>query len=297
MKDKSQKEYLWKWPVVMTVVGLFLTSIGIFIVNPLCQKKIAQKQLEYGVKPSFSLSFEPGKGFNCESSYFLLKNHGPGRLDRVWFVETVFLVEPDSVHECPDLPHFEYYHFKGSPRFMGVLEAGAEKQIPLTPCWKKAFGLFSQKYAGKLVSLFTLTGTALASPEFKAEFFFVIDPMHCDFIQAENYTGGKKLIEIVEKYLSAGPASVIRWVCFEGPCVGFYKNPPKWWYMTSDSAYVPWYGPDLPPYERSHGHAIQPIFFSPYFFFLNGSGYAKFTWSCDSELGPTAELMGSIASW
>jgi hypothetical protein len=295
VKDKSHKEYLWKWSVVVTLVIGVLTLIGIYIVNPECyQKKIAKTQLEYEIQPSVSLSFEPGKGFNCESSYFLLKNHGPGRLDRVWFVETVFLVEPDSVHECPDLPHFEYYHFKGSPRSMGVLEAGAEKQIPLTPCWKKAFGLFLQKYNGKLVSRFTLTGTALASPEFKAEFFFVIDPMHCDFIKAENDIGGKKLIETVKNYVAAGPTSVIRWVCFDSPCVGFYKNPPKWWYKSLDNKYTPWYGPGLPPYELSRGEAIKMEFFSPYVIL---SSYAKFAWSCDSVVGPAAVMMGTATSW
>jgi hypothetical protein len=291
---ERKKPYLWKLAVVVPLVGLVLTSIGIFIVNPLCQKKIAEKQLEYGIRPSVSLIFEPGKEFDCVSSYFLLKNNGPGKLDRVWFVEMIFLVDRDSVFECPDLPHFEYYHFKESPRSMGMLEAGAEKQIPLTPCWKKAFGLFLQKYNGKLVSRFTLTGTALASPEFKAEFFFVIDPMHCDFIQAENDVGGKKLVATVKKYVASGPPSVIRWICIDGPCVGFFKNPPNWWYKSLDNKYTPWYGPGLPPYELSRGEAIKVQFFSPY---VIQSSYAKFDWTCDSEVGPMAVMMGTATSW
>jgi hypothetical protein len=297
VQDKPHKEYLWKWSVVVALIIGVLTLIGIYIINPECyQKKIAQKQLEYGVKPSVSLSFEPGKEFDCESSYFLLKNQGPGRIERVWLVESVFLVESDSVHECPDLPHFEYYHFEGSLRSMGVLEAGDKKQIHLAPCWRKAMDLFFQKYSGKLVSRFTLTGNALAKPDFNVEFFFVIDPLHCDYISADNYIGGEKLIKAVKAYISSGPRSIIRWIYFKGPAYGFFKNPPKLWYTTPDSDYIPWYGRGLPPYELSRGMAVRSFFFDPYLFFPNKDSFAKFTWSCDSVVGPAA-VMGVATSW
>jgi len=263
--------FLKKWEVVI----LLITWIISLCVTIYLTKRTAQKQLEYTVQPSCSLVFERVWNSKCDSSYFLLKNQGPGKLDEVWFKETVFLVDTQGVHECPDLPHFEYFYFHGSPRSMGSLDPGVEKKIYLSPCWGVAFGLLLRKYPGEFVSRFTLTGTSTATPEYRKDYFFVIDVMHCDYITPEEKVGGKELVEKVIKYKEVGPKSVIQWVQFAN---GFFKNPPKWWYKSGGVAYL-----------------FFP--FSPYSYLPSKGGSGKLGWECKEDTFPIVTLDGSRESW
>jgi hypothetical protein len=298
VNKKTQKAIWWKWTVVASIIIGILTLIEIYVINPMCQNKLAHERLEYEVEPSITLTFEPKIGLPSDSSFFLIKNQGPGTLEHAWFVEKVFLVESDGVSECPDLPHFEYFHFEGSLRTMGELKAGQENRIYLSRCWRKAIAIFLSRFRGTLISRFVLTGISRATPRFDKEFFFVIDPRNCDYIAVENFIGGKKAVDDVNNYIAFGRKSEIRWIAFENRFLGFYKNPSRYWYTTSDGQSVPWDGTGLPPFELSSGKAIIPVLFSPYVFIPNKNSYAKLDWECDSSMtGPTVELMGSAESW
>jgi len=267
--------FLKKWEVVI----LLITWIISVCVTIYLTRQTAQKQLEYTVQPSCSLVFERVWNAKCDSSYFLLKNQGPSKLDEVWFKEKVFLVDTQGVHECPDLPHFEYFYFHGSPRSMGSLEPDAEKKIYLSPCWRLAYSLFLTKFPGVLVSRFTLNGSSSASPEFRKDYFYVIDAVHCNYMTPEEHVGGKDLVDNVIKYAEAGPKSVIYWVGFAND---FFKNPPKWWYLQN---------------ELSGGVATTFFPFSPYSYLPSKGGSVKFGWECEEDTFPIVSLNGSTESW
>jgi hypothetical protein len=213
--------------------------------------------------------------------HFLLTNHGPGRLDDVWLKETVFLVDSEGIHECSDVPHFEYIYYRGSISSMDSLGEGEQKKIRLDPCWRQGFDLFSKKFPGTLLSRFRLTGVSLSSPEFQKDFFFIIDRGHAEFISADEYVGGKDLMYSVIAYTMRGPKSIIRWVSIND-FHDFFKNPPQFFHQTEDGKYTPWYGSDLPPV------AIMPIYFSRHTIIPPESGSVKLIWECKDEVGPAA---------
>jgi hypothetical protein len=182
-KKEKQQAYLWKWqhllPVFYTLLGIF---IGWFLSNQISKTQIEQskRELEYSTEPKCDLEFVKGSTIRSTAPYFLLTNHGPGQLDDVWLKEALFFVDTGGVHECPDLPHFEYMLYCGSSTSMGSLDVGPQKKIDTDPCLGRAFYLFFSKFSGELVSRFRLEGSARASPEYKKDFFFIVD---CETLQ------------------------------------------------------------------------------------------------------------------
>lgn|GEM_PF-2494011 len=263
--DGKAKVYLEKWQVVLAF-GVFLLMLVGLIVSFFVPKGISEKQLEhyktqfeYSTGPNCALQFVPARMKGSTKAHFLLRNHGPGRLDDVWLKETVFLVDSGGVHECLDLPHFEYFYYCGHIASMGSLYVGKPRRIDLPPCWTRPIDLFFRKFSGNLVSRFRLTGTALASPEFRKDFFFVIDRSRFEYVSPDEYIGGKELVESAIAYVGRGPRSIIRWVSF-GDFHDFFRNPPKFFYQPDGRNYVPWNGPGLPPISP----ATIPIYFSRY---------------------------------
>ncbi|KPL04476.1 MAG: hypothetical protein AMJ90_00590 [candidate division Zixibacteria bacterium SM23_73_2] len=292
-KEKENKKsgiVFGKWQVVILLV---ISAISIYVGTKI-QQWSTQKQLEYTVKPSCIFRFRGALKSGCDSLTFMLKNQGPGELDNIWFRELVFLVDSEGVHECPDLPHFEYRYYKGNPRSMGSLESGIEKEVIITSCWSIAFGFLLSKYQGELISRFRLTGSSYAVPEYKKDFFFVIDTRHCSYILPDDFVGGNKLVEQVRKYVETGPRSEIHWV---GLIDGFLKNPKRWWYQREDGDYIPWGDTCCPPYELTRGKAIRFFPLSEVEFLPAEGGYVKFGWDCEEDTVPFVSMFGASESW
>ena len=242
----------------------------------------AKTALEYSSEPKCALEFVPGIGLRSESPYFSLTNHGPGCLENVWLKETVFLVDTGGVHECLNLPHFEYILYCGSSRSMGSLEIGQEKIIRLDPCSDEALDLLFKKFPGKLVSRFRLAGSSLASPEFLRDFFFVIESNtleYTKYLRPDEFTGGRQLVDSVNAYTHHGPKSTILY-CFDD----FFRDPPEHFYVTDQGKFVPWDGRELPPGTPvvSRGLPQEAV----------GSGSVKVVWSCDEVVGPIFRHVG-----
>jgi len=286
--DGKHQVYLWKFqvllPTLCVLIGIF---VGWFVTWRISKNQIeqAKTEFEYSSVPKCALVFVSGSMIRSTPPFFLLKNQGPIRLDNVWLKETVFLIDTAGVHECPDLPHFEYILYCGSGTSMGSLDLGAEKRIDIDSCWRQAFDLFFKKYSGKLLSRFRLTGSALASPEFRRDFFFIVDRKHFEYpkyLEPEEYIGGKDLLDSVIAYTHHGPRSEILY------CFGeFFKNPPEFFYVTKDGKYIPWDGKGLPPgtplvmqFPRGSIEAV-------------GRNSIKLTWSCDEVVGPVVGFFTS----
>lgn len=279
---------LGRWNIIVTIVLALLSFFGgRYFESRESKKQIEQLQqqlkhaervLEYSSEPHCALTFVSASPIDTIHPHFLLRNLGPGRLDDVWLRETVFLVDSEGVHECLDLPHFEYIYYCGSFASMGSLNVGEQKRIDLLPCWDRPFALFFRKFRGRLVSRFRLTGTALAFPEFRKDFFFVIDRNGYEYISPEEFVEGKSLQDSVTAYIHHGPKSIIRWVSF-ADFHDFFKNPPKFFYQPDGKKYVPWDGPGLPPVSP----ATIPIYFSRYSVLPSEGGSVKLIWDCDSD--------------
>lgn len=268
--------YLERWQVLILLIS-WLISLGLTLyltwTTSEKERKDAKTTLAYSSVPKCALTYVPGSRLRSVTPHFLLKNQGPGGLEEVWLRETVYLLEKDSVHECADLPHFEYKLYCGSSASMGSLSVEDTIRINLDPCLGKAFDIFFKKFSGNLVSRFRLTGSALASPEFRKDFFFVIDRENLQYVKPDEYTGGKELIDRVIAYNHYGPKSVICYRFYD-----FYKNPPKEFYISEDGKPRPWDGRDLPSgtsfvLEFDFDEAV-------------GSGTIKVVWSCDEVVGP-----------
>ncbi|MCJ7577875.1 MAG: hypothetical protein MUO91_05440 [candidate division Zixibacteria bacterium] len=286
-RNIEDRVFFKKWSVVLPLVFSIITFLaGWFLGSQQSKRQLehSKTQLEYSTAPNCALQFVPAGMEESTKPHFLLRNLGPGRLDDVWLKETVFLADTEGVHECLDLPHFEYIYYCGSTVVMDSLEVGELKRIDLSPCWWRSFDLFSKKFSGKLVSRFRLTGSALASPEFRKDFFFVIERKSYEYITPEEYIGGKELVDSVILYTHRGPRSIIRFVSFFD-FQDFFKNPPKFFYQKGNGKYIPWDGPDLPPVSP----AVMPIYFSRYTVLPQKGGSVKLIWDCDA-LGPIAEM-------
>ena len=279
---------LGRWNIIVTIVLVVLSFLGgRYFESQESKKQIEQLQqqlkqeervLEYSSEPRCALTFVSTSPIDTIHPHFLIKNLGPGQIDDVWLRETVFLVDSEGVHECLDLPHFEYIYYCGSFTSMGSLGAGEQKKIYLSPCWDRPFILFSRKFKGRLVSRFRLTGTALASPEFRKDFFFVIDRNGYEYISPEEFVEGKSLQDSVTSYIHNGPKSIIRWVSF-ADFRDFFKNPPRYFYQPDGKKYAPWDGPGLPPVSP----ATIPMYFSRYSVLPSAGGSVKLIWDCDSD--------------
>ena len=267
--------------MLMVVCSIMIFFGGIFFESQRSKKELhhAKTELEYSTAPKCALVFVSGSMIRSTPPYFLLTNYSPGRLDSVWLKETVFLLDTGGVHECPDLPHFEYILYCGSGTSMGSLDLGAEKRIDIDSCWRQAFDLFFKKYSGKLLSRFRLTGSALASPEFRRDFFFIIDRKHFEYpkyLEPDGYIGGMDLMDSVIVYTHHGPRSEILY------CFGeFFKNPPEFFYVTKDEKYIPGDRTDLPP--------GTPRVLLMHFSEAGGHNSIKLTWSCDEVVGPVSQ--------
>jgi hypothetical protein len=280
--DGKDQIYLWKFQVLLPIlVGLICFLAGSYITWRISETQVehAKKELEYSSVPKCTLVFVSGSMIRSTPPYFLLTNYGPGRLDSVWLKETVFLLDTGGVHECPDLPHFEYILYCGSGTSMGLLDLGAEKRIDMDSCWQQAFDLFFKKFSGKVLSRFRLTGRALASPEFRRDFFFIIDRKKFEYpkyLEPDEYVGGMDLMDSVIAYTHHGPRSEILY------CFGeFFKNPPEFFYVTKDGKYIPGDKTDLPP--------GTPRVLQMHFSETVGHNSIKLTWSCDEVVGPVSQ--------
>lgn len=274
--NKKPGVYLGKWQVLVTLICTLIgVGFGWYLHRTTSEKERqdARIALEYSSAPKCALTFVPESKLRSIASYFLLKNQGPGTLEEVWLKETVYLLENDSVHECVDLPHFEYKLYCGSNASMGSLSMDDTIRINVDPCLGKAFDIFFKKFSGNLVSRFRLKGSALASPEFRKDFFFIIDRQNLQYIKHDEYIGGKELVDRVIAYNHYGPKSVIRYRFDD-----FFKNPPNLFYVSEDGKYMPWDGRDLP----SGTPMVQEFDFEE----VVGSGTIKVVWSCDEVVGP-----------
>jgi len=248
---------LERWIVVVGLIAGVLVPIitffaGSYFESQECKKqtkylerqlKHAETALEYSMEPKCDLEFVPGSTLRSTSPYFLLTNHGPGRLDNVWLRETVFLLDKEGVHECPNFPHFEYKRYNGSASSMGSLDIGGEKRIDVDNCLLRAVEFLFQKYSGTLVSRFRLTGSALASPEFRRDFFFVFDEKASEwglptYVVPHEHVGGSDLVDSVTTYVNHGPGRLIEFVSIQD-FHEFFKNPPQTFYKTKDGRFLP----------------------------------------------------------
>lgn len=271
-------------PVFYTLLGIF---IGWLVSNQISkpQLELSKRQLEYSTEPKCDLEFVKGSSIRSTAPYFLLTNHGPSELDDVWLKENLFFVDTGGVHECPDLPHFEYKLYCGSTTSMGFLDVDRQKKIDTDPCLGKAFYLFFSKFSGKLVSRFRLTGSSLVSPEFKKDFFFIID---CETLQyvapvyvtPDEYAGGKNLVDSITAYIGHGPRSSILLVSIQDFC-DFYKNPPNTFYKTKEGKYLPYYdGTKIPPgtplvwMPRTSDPGFEAV----------GNNSVRLAWRCDETV-------------
>jgi hypothetical protein len=247
------------------------------------QLEQSKKVFEYSTNPKCDLEFKPGSSIRSTSPYFLLTNHGPGRLDNVWLKETVFLLDNDGVHECRDFPHFEYKLYDGSASSMGSLDVDEKRRIDLELCLLKAHELLIHKYPGKLVSRFRLTGSALASPEFRKDFFFIFDEKTAQrglpaYLPPHEYVGGKDLVDRVTTYTNHGPESMILFVSIQD-FAEFFKNPGETFYRTEDGRFLPYDSTTrVPP--------GTPLITIPRALDLTGDTSVKVVWSCDGKVGP-----------
>lgn len=290
---------LGRWTVVVALIAGVLLPIITFFAGSYFKSQECKRQteylkqqvnqakiaLEYSTEPKCDLEFVKGSTIRSTAPYFLLTNHGPSQLDDVWLKENLFFVDTGGVHECPDLPHFEYKLYCGSSTSMGSLDVPQQKKIDTDPCLGKAFYLFFSKFSGKLVSRFRLTGSSLASPEFKKDFFFIID---CETLQyvapvyvtPDEYPGGKNLVDSITAYISHGPRSSILLVSIQDFCQ-FYKNPPETFYKTKEGKFLPYYNITKVP-------AGTPIVWMPHTsdhgFEVVGNNSVKLAWRCDETV-------------
>jgi len=275
-KKPESSIFLWKWQVLLPLVcGLIGIVFGSYITWRIFRAKLdrAKIEFEYSTEPKCDLTFVSGSTIRSTSPYFLFKNQGPGILADYWFKETIFLLDTVGVHECIDLPHFEYLLYCGSSTSMGSLFVNAEKRIDIDPCWKKVFEIFFKKFKGKLISRFRLTGSALASPEFLKDFYFIIEYEKFAFLKyitPEEYTGGKELVDSVIAYTQHGPKSIIEY-CFNE----FFKNPPESFYPTEDGRYIP---------IREKPPPGTPCVLRPIYSESVGSGCTRMVWRCDDVI-------------
>lgn len=282
---------LGRWNVVVTIilaVGAFLG--GLYFESQECKKQTeylkqqlmhSESALEYSKEPKCALKPMPGGMIRSVLPHFLLTNYGPGCLDDVWLKEAVFLVNSEGVHECPDLPHFEYVLYCGSPTSMGSLDVGEQKRIDVDPCWTQAFDLFSQKFPGQLVSRFRLTGTALATPEFRKDFFFIIDDKRLTYIIPDEYIGGKDLVDTVIAYTYHGPKSHILWFSVHD-FYDFFKNPSEFFYKSEEGRYISSEWGNIP----AGAPFVWPMHPSLHNIEATGEASVKKAWSCDEKVGP-----------
>lgn len=284
-KKEKQQAYLWKWqhllPVFCALLGIF---IGWFLSKQISKPQLQQskRELEYSTEPKCDLESVKGSTIRSTAPYFLLTNHGPSQLDDVWLKENLFFVDTGGVHECPDLPHFEYKLYCGSSSSMGFLDVGQQKKIDTDPCLGKVFYLFFSKFSGKLVSRYRLEGSAPASPEYKRDFFFIID---CETLQyvapvylmPDEYVGGKNLIDSISAYMNHGPRSLIQLVSIQDFCE-FYKNPPETFYKTKEGRYLPYYDATKIP---SGTPLVWKMHTSNPGIDIAGGGSVKLAWRCD----------------
>ena len=294
----ERRVILGRWTVVVALIaGVLLPTItffaGSYFKSQECKRQTeylkqqinqARMALEYSTEPKCDLEFVKGSAIRSTAPYFLLTNHGPGQLDGVWLKETLFFMDTGGVHECPDLPHFEYKLYCGSSTSMGSLDVGPQKKIDTDPCMVKAFSLFFSKFSGNLVSRFRLTGSSLASPEFKKDFFFVID---CEtlryvapvYVTPDEYAGGKYLVDSITAYINHGPKSLIQLISIQDFCE-FYKNPPETFYKEK--------GDFFPYYDTTKIPAGTPLVsMSLSFdrgFEVVGKNSVRLAWRCDETV-------------
>lgn len=301
MSNKGRSEViLGRWQVVVTII----LTLGAFLGGRYfgshesdeqlehwrtqaqyweAQSQQAQRTLEYSMEPKCDLEFVPGSTLRSIPPYFLLVNHGPGRLDSVWLRETVFLLDEEGVHECRDFPHFEYVRYKGSTSSMGSLDIGAEKRIDMDNCLLGAVKLLFKKFPGTLVSRFRLTGCAPASPEFRRDFFFVFHEKGSDwglpvYLLPQEHVGGSHLVDSVTSYVNYGPESLIEFFSTQD-FHDFFKNAPQIFYKTKDGRFLPYDSTThIPPGTAliSRTRLVEAV----------GTGSLKLVWSCDGEVGP-----------
>jgi hypothetical protein len=247
------------------------------------QSQQAQRALEYSMEPKCDLEFVHGSTSRSTSPYFLLTNHGPGPLDNVWLKETVFLLDKEGVHECSNFPHFEYKRYNGSASSMGSLDIGGERRIEVDNCLLRAVEILFQKYSGTLVSRFRLTGSALASPEFRRDFFFVFDEKALEwgvptYVVPHEHVGGSDLVDSVTTYVNDGPESLIELISIQD-FHEFFKNPPGTFYKTKDGRFLPYD-------STTHVPSGTPLVPRVRLVESVGSGSLKLGWRCDDEVGP-----------
>jgi hypothetical protein len=288
-KKEKQQPYLWKWQHLLVVFLALATNLITWYVTKQTLKpqlEQSKREFDYSTEPKCDLEFVKGSTIRSTAPYFFLTNHGPSQLDDVWLKETLFLVDTGGVHECPDLPHFEYKLYCGSSTSMGSLDTGQHKKIDTDPCLSEAFYLLFSKFSGKLVSRFRLTGSSLASPEFKKDFFFIIDYETLQYVapvyvMPDEYVGGKNLIDSVTAYINHGPRSSIELVSIQDFCE-FYKNPPETFYKTKEGKF-------LPCYDTMKIPAGTPIVWIPHTdalgFEVVGKNSVKLAWKCDETVG------------
>ena len=299
-EKRKDKTIFGRWQVVITIV---LAATSLFIGHYWgsresdeqlehwrtqakywqTQSGQAQRALEYSMEPKCDLEFVPGSISRSTSPYFLLTNHGPGRLDNVWLKETVFLLDKEGAHECPNFPHFEYKRYNGSASSMGSLDLGGERRIEVHKCLLKAAEMLFQKFSGTLVSRFRLTGNALASPEFRRDLFFVLDEKTSEwgvptYRPPHEHVGGSDLVDSVVTYLNEGPQSLIELVSIQD-FHEFFRNPPQTFYKTKDGGFLPYDG-------TTHVPSGTPLVPRARLFESVGSGSLKLGWRCDGEVTP-----------
>lgn len=270
--QKARPEWVSKlfWVVIAALVTFLLTRTW----NSFSPAVQLVRQIE---DSSCQIVFDYRPHRSCDSAYWELQYSGPADLDDYWIRESIYWVGSGGVDECPDLPHFEYYYYQGNPRSMGTLEEGQNVQYHLRPCWQKLMADFSDVSQGRLVSRIVLTGSSEHEPEFERDWYFVLDPSRCYYQEAKAVVGGELLVAKVQRYLSVGPRSVMRYMRVEGRR-GYFRNPPEMWYW-SDTAQseIPWYGEGFPP----TGTATTYPEFNPWAFTPTGRQSISLMWDCD----------------
>ena len=234
------RDRIWRWTKFFM---LFVPTLGFIAAVWDSQVQIGQYKEQQS--PDIQVKYE----YNAREEHrsVVVTNTGLVDCDKVWIEESVFLIIDGVVYEGTDVPHLDYFVYKGSRSTMWAIASGDSQVVDVVELQTLAFDELHERFRAVPVCRwrlrFSKEGSLKAYPQ---ELLFIYDFEDRRYKLPEEVIGGGSYAEEVEGYLRSGPR---RSVGIHPLTATFELSPPLEFLITDDYGFLPLYPGRIVPLE------------------------------------------------